>query len=652
MSLKIEKGGGIPEFGQPSIEKGKEKEGKPAQVAQVVFEDFKYDLKTQRKINKIATRMHVQSHKHPMTPARTDSENDVYFEKVNEKKEKIVNEIKKIVNEKRKKGNVFKPSGVFKPGIVAGAMATISDRFTRKIPAIREVLAPAKVSTVDVIAKRDLDKHYEIIPHRDGELLAEKGVKIKIKDIQDLEDGSFSVKIKGDRFLLVPSDGEEEGLYHLKPLETQEKDKGEKEDVSESESEDDLDFFNDFNDFNDFKTAIPEKTYSYSNIDNQFSDDDLFLDEEFPEEEASSKSLNVSEEDAATEEEISYEEDDEQEKYVIIRNQNGSGGYIVPEEQQSDIVTKGGEKYVLRNGLDYKIEQEKDKPTFQVIGRNIPGMVQLKVPDICFKVFAFNKKTGEKEDLPVDVRVDSPARAEFYRRISMPHFIKAYVASMIFRSQDEKITALSESNVLFTYLPNDEGQIDHKTSLLGAVLIDLDQTFPPNNKISTDPDKPNGVHPIRNGLLGFPQARKNLTEEEMKQTLEIMEEIVVKKDNLVRYLKGFIIREETQYIKNEETGENEAVKVAKGTLSQDQINAFSEVIDKMDTFIKEHRDQSDWTLEDVFFFVFPEYKEQWDKLGKLNPETRAEWIGFYSPKEMDDLYQRYTSVSSPREKAK
>jgi hypothetical protein len=51
--------------------------------------------------------------------------------------------------------------------------------------------------------------------------------------------------------------------------------------------------------------------------------------------------------------------------------------------------------------------------------------------------------------------------------------------------------------------------------------------------------------------------------------------------------------------------------------------------------------KADWSLQDLFFDIFPEYHEQWELLdnvrGGLTPGQKAEEIGFTSYERMADM---------------
>ena len=144
---------------------------------------------------------------------------------------------------------------------------------------------------------------------------------------------------------------------------------------------------------------------------------------------------------------------------------------------------------------------------------------------------------------------------------------------------------------------------------LEPILIDLDETFPETNQYSKR-DEFKGVdkvHIIRFGLMGFPQAQKDLSP--FKEFIEnLIENINSSKDDVKRLFKEMI---------------------SKGVFNQNHEDAYFEVIDKINEFFSSPT-RSTLTLEDLFFHSFPEYKEQWELLDDMPREKKASYIGLYS----------------------
>lgn len=295
---------------------------------------------------------------------------------------------------------------------------------------------------------------------------------------------------------------------------------------------------------------------------------------------------------------------EENEHYVILGN-----------KPKCDLITiKNGKKYVKRNNQDYQVTTEGKSP--QIIGKNIDGMVQLKVENI------FQKNKTDKHTL--DILHPSEAREEFYKRIDMGSYIQAFIATILLRPQDGKISDLGESNVLFQAMPfvmtkeNGETEtiVDPLNPLcpLCPIIIDLDETMPPANDYSQNPDfigkgQAENIHAVRNGLMGFPQARVLLSGDQKLQAEAILKEIILTSPQAIQFLET---------LKSNES------------FNDKHIAAYKEVIDRMDQFLLK-TGGNDWSLEQLFFFVFPEYQEHWEAFGDMSPEDKAINIGFVAP---------------------
>jgi hypothetical protein len=273
------------------------------------------------------------------------------------------------------------------------------------------------------------------------------------------------------------------------------------------------------------------------------------------------------------------------------------------------IHTVNGKDYLKRNDQNYEIFNHQGK--YSVIGQNIRGMAQLKVDNI------FQKPAGA--DQPLNLLESSKERTEFYNRIDMPSFINAFIASILLRPQDGKVTNLGESNILFQALPNEKGAIDPEdpSCKLRPVHIDHDETMPKGNAFTQlkQFEGKSNVHCIRNGLMGFPQAHKTLSKDERALAEQNLDEIVAKKEEVQKFLTRF-------------TGKN-----VQESFNQEHINAYTEVVNRIAQFRKENRNK-EWMLSDLFFDVFPEYEEQWDELGSMNQERKAMYIGLESPQDV------------------
>lgn len=322
--------------------------------------------------------------------------------------------------------------------------------------------------------------------------------------------------------------------------------------------------------------------------------------------------------DESEEEEMPFED----EAVTLVETLDGQY-YLLPKEEESVIVeeevepegsseedwekTTDTKEYVIRNGQKYDIV-ETDKG-YHVVGHNVRGMVQSKVENI------FTKPSAVKRDFDIKKKgkANEAMIKEFFDRVDMKGFIDAFLLTMLIRPQDGRIDDLANSNVLFQAIDTNEERADplNPSVKLRPVLIDLDETMPASNTYSLHPDfLEDGwdkVHCVRCGLMAFPQARKPLTRLEHTWINEFANTLAAKRQNLEAYLKMYA---------------NQS-----STFKKENVVAFIEVVDKTLSFLHANK-RKDWTLEDLFFHVFPEYKKQWDMLEDDDPEIKAFQVGF------------------------
>lgn len=298
------------------------------------------------------------------------------------------------------------------------------------------------------------------------------------------------------------------------------------------------------------------------------------------------------------------EEEEEEKKELFIEGQelvvcHDTKGrhYLAPVEDSLPISKDEKGEFVLLNGERYT--PKADGIDIKVFGESVKGMVQAKVMHI------FTRPENARFDL--DIKGHSPAREAFFKRIDMPSFIDSFLLTILLRPQDGKIVDLGQSNVLFQAIPDETGVSDPQKGMLKPILIDLDETLPEKNGYSTDPqiirDGKHEVHSVRCGLMGFPQARKKLDKEEKARVTQILGEMVKKQGEIHKYLEK---------------------------ISKDRSTATNEIIEKLANFLEQKKDASNWTLENLFFSVFPEYQKQWNMLGDDDPALKASRIGLES----------------------
>lgn len=79
-------------------------------------------------------------------------------------------------------------------------------------------------------------------------------------------------------------------------------------------------------------------------------------------------------------------------------------------------------------------------------------------------------------------------------------------------------------------------------------------------------------------------------------------------------------------------GKEETIAIEKqpGAFDKDHISAYNDVVHNLDRFLKEN-EKNDWSLGQLFFFVFPEYADQWKMLGNMDSVKKAMHIGADDP---------------------
>lgn len=294
---------------------------------------------------------------------------------------------------------------------------------------------------------------------------------------------------------------------------------------------------------------------------------------------------------------------------------DAEGNYFVLPKEEVSVIEKDestSKEFVKRNGQKYDVVQD-DDGAYHVIGHDIKGMIQSKIEN------TFTKQAGKKNNL--DIRSPTQEREQFYQRIDMPSFIEAFLLTILLRPQDGKVTDLGQSNVLFQAIAEEGQNVDPQNPevKLRPVLIDLDETMPKSNSYSLDPgfvnDGLHKVHSVRCGLMAFPQSRQKLTGAERSLLINFAMQLEENKETLLAYLQTFIN--------------------SKSTFSQKQINAFNDVVVRMTMFLlRINPQQSPWTLEGLFFHIFPEYEKQWKQLKNETPEMKASRIGFEDEKDL------------------
>lgn len=283
------------------------------------------------------------------------------------------------------------------------------------------------------------------------------------------------------------------------------------------------------------------------------------------------------------------------------------------------VITKGADKleYVTRGDQQYRVLPIRGKSgSFEVVGKDVQGLIQLKVGDLF----------GHDRTIPLDLRDDTPAVRAMINRLDTDSFTDAFLATMLLRLADGKIGNLKECNYLFSILPNAAGQKDARdpNCKLQTVLIDLDEALPA--VVDVNPPGPKqSLHPVRNGLMGLPQARRPLTGAHKAHAIEVIERMAKTCEGAAAYLEHVAT-----------DGPNAPVrKVMHATAYKETVRRFQVVLQRI-------KDQ-DFTLEQLMFGVFPNYAKAWDEIGDRSAMWKAEQIGFMPQTAIMSMLRRTAS---------
>ena len=207
----------------------------------------------------------------------------------------------------------------------------------------------------------------------------------------------------------------------------------------------------------------------------------------------------------------------------------------------------------------------------------------------------------------------------FFNRISMDSFIEAFVAVILLRPQDGVIGFFDNSNILFQAIPQGDNinPLD-PTIQLRPVLIDLDETIPADNEKCLDPRLTNNgketKHAVRNGLMAFPQSQNKLSERDKLYAETLMIDIINQEDNISQLLEK------------------------REMFTPAHVSATKEIIQRMGNFVDNQPDE--WSLQDLFFTLFPDYKKQWDALDPYPPAYKAQIHGKASVESFPELVRQ------------
>lgn len=285
--------------------------------------------------------------------------------------------------------------------------------------------------------------------------------------------------------------------------------------------------------------------------------------------------------------------------FKLIQNPAGTHFYLAPETAMCPVIDKNARKYVLRNEFPYSLSGKKDKEgVFDIVGSKVPALYQEKIMDR-------HVGTGEEG---LDITKPSKERDAFYAKIDRDSFMDSFISFMLTRSHDGKIEKLlNDSNFLFKEMENGH---------LSIRQIDLDDVMPTSNT----PANNNVPHPLRCGLMGFPMVDEEISGQRLQRLKGILARCVTE-ENQQAALK-------TIEMWGKKTGDTQGISES----TRQRMKAYKEVIEGIKTFLEQ--DIEKVTLKELFYSVFPSYKEHFELLvnppgGKegISPELAALQVG-------------------------
>ncbi len=235
-----------------------------------------------------------------------------------------------------------------------------------------------------------------------------------------------------------------------------------------------------------------------------------------------------------------------------------------------------------------------------LVRTRVEGFLQPMVQDVLTEI----------DEIPVDILYPGNVRDAFYKMINKISFIQALLLTSLFRTADGKCRYLKDSNVLFT---------EAMDGSLHLTLIDLDETMPEDNG-----------H-IRLGLMGYPDAHEKLEGPNRAFAKQFIEKIKARQQSLLAC------------VSQSPLGTNEKV-----------IKAFQHTLEEYCTAYEELKETS-FSLADLIFKVFPDYKKEWDALQLLglDREEIADSIGFSTLEEkQQEVAERVASAKANLTKAR
>lgn len=273
---------------------------------------------------------------------------------------------------------------------------------------------------------------------------------------------------------------------------------------------------------------------------------------------------------------------------------------LVPSERCHRVIDSDSGLCVERQGGLYSAVPDKQGKSYSVHGENVEGTIQRKVE----KAF---------QELDLSNRRQSAKVNSFYAQIDPSAFVDAFLAVTLIRHQDAKCSDLEDSNILFEAIESDS------TKQLRPVLIDVVESTPERNDVSVDIERTRSFSercaPVRNGLMAFPQAAKQLSLEETRYVFQRIEQMVAAKPKLEDQLKRI------------------------SEFSREARESQLEMIDKMRAFVQRHQksEANSFSLQELFFYLFPVYHEHWKELEKAGRYTAVEIASFVGAQSIETL---------------
>ncbi len=499
------------------------------------------------------------------------------------------------------------PHAVFKPGKSNTMKAILCAKVAKMLDLRDSIPKTIEATASHVISKGDLDDKGEAIIYEralinDKEYLVNPNDCFDIRFVEERADGGCRVKLANNLCLKLTKDGD----GYVAHLEREEEDASVDDEKApfDRQRNDDLMSEDEASGlevvFNERAEDVSDDERDFMSFDVQRNvnsiDDEESIDAEDAGRGEDSQS-DISDEELAQDDEEDFNPEDFDGQRVLFANDREilvfeEGAHLLQEDDEGEYVQRGEARFVLHDSED-------EEGGHTLIGRDVEGFIQDWIPDVVTEI---NGNT-------VDTLVPSKTRDAFFSMIDTKSFMESLLLAMLFRTQDGKASNLEDTNFLF--IKSD----DH----LQLKLIDLDETWPTTNDLTDDPvlAKKGAICALQLGLMGYPQAHMQLDGDEKAHVVALLQKIEQNRDGMLAALDKYQV----------DSSRTDQVK-----------RAFNEVLDGFRSF---NTDQP-FTLANLVFHVFPEYRKQWDALESLGlpREEIAKWVGKATVEEVIALRQR------------